>query len=56
MARRKPKKRFQAVKAVKAKARQAIGTPRPTRLEPRRRPGDAEKHKPTLGELLDSDG
>jgi hypothetical protein len=54
IARKKPKKKFRAVKAVKAKAREAIGAPRPTRRESQRRP-DAEKHKPTLGDLLGND-
>ncbi len=48
---RKPKP-FRASSAVKAAARDAIGTPPPTRAEPQRKP-KAEKHKPTLGKLLD---
>ena len=52
--RRKPKP-FRAASAVKAAARQAIGTPPPTRAEPgnKKRKTKAEKHKPTLGKLLD---
>ncbi len=54
----KPKaKKFDVVSAVKAAARQKVGTPPPTRKEPsspkqRKR---AEKHKPTLGKLLADD-
>jgi len=51
--RRKPKP-FRATSAVKAAARQAIGTPPPTRTEPaeKKRKFKAEKHKPTLSKLL----
>jgi hypothetical protein len=52
MAGKKRKKRFQAVKAVKAAARETIGTPPPTKREPRRRVQATEKHRPTLGKLL----
>ena len=50
---RKPKP-FRAAAAVKAVAREAIGTPPPTRTEPaeKKRKGKTEKHKPTLGEML----
>lgn len=49
---RKPKP-FRAASAVKAAAREAIGTPPPTRAEPASKPKTkAEKHKPTLGKLL----
>jgi len=45
-------KRFQAVKAVKAAARERIGSPPPTRRQPPGKPRSAEKHKATLGKLL----
>ncbi|MGA7906563.1 MAG: hypothetical protein WCA16_04075 [Candidatus Sulfotelmatobacter sp.] len=51
MARKKKAKRFRAVEAVKALARERIGTP-PTGkivLEKKKKP---EKHKPTLGKML----
>ena len=52
--RRRKKQTFSATKAVKANARELIGAPPPTRLEPDRsktirREG---KHKPTFGKLL----
>jgi len=51
--RRKPKP-FRAASAVKAAAREKIGTPPPTRAEPstKKRKVKQPKHKPTLGELL----
>ncbi len=51
---RKPKP-FRAASAVKAMAREVIGTPPPTRAAPadRKRKAKAEKHKPTLNDLLD---
>ncbi len=55
MAKRRKKKGFDVVKAVKSAARNSLGTPPPTRREetnPKRRTGKAEKHKPTLGNLL----
>jgi hypothetical protein len=52
MAKKKKPKPFRVVTAVKAAAREHLGTPPPTRREDvpvhRRR----EKHKPTLGKLL----
>ena len=50
---RKPKP-FRAASAVKAAAREAIGTPPPTRAEPasKKPKTKAEKHKPTLSKLL----
>ncbi len=54
MAKNKKKARkFDVVAAVKAAAREKVGTPKPTRAEPARR--GREKHKPTLGELLTDD-
>ncbi len=53
---RKPKP-FRAASAVKAAAREALGTPPPTRTEPdnKKRRKKSEKHKPTLGKLLADD-
>jgi hypothetical protein len=48
---RKPKK-FSKVDAVKALARERIGTPPSSRVVPDRKKEAAEKHKPTLGNLL----
>jgi len=48
---RKPK-RFRAVEAVKALAREQIGAPPPSRVVPDRRKREAEKHKRTLEKLL----
>ena len=54
MPKKAKKKVFRAVKAVKALARERIGTPPTVRVAPdskkeRRR---KEKHKPTLGQLI----
>jgi hypothetical protein len=51
---RKPKK-FSAVDQVKAMARAQIGTPLPGRVVPDRREKKIDKHKPTLGKMLDSE-
>jgi len=50
---RKPKP-FKAASAVKAAAREKIGTPPPTRATPSiaKRKAKPPKHKPTLGKLL----
>jgi hypothetical protein len=40
------------VKAVKAAAREHIGTPPPTRRQPQRKKPVEQKHKPTLGDML----
>ena len=48
---RKPK--FRKVEAVKALARERIGTPPSGRVIPGRTKREKEKHKPTLGELLE---
>jgi len=52
MARKKRKKRFQAVTAVKELARERIGAPPAGQIviEKKKKP---EKHKPTLGKLLE---
>lgn len=51
MARKKKKKRFRAVTAVKELARERVGSPPSGKivLEKKKKP---EKHKPTLGKLL----
>lgn len=51
---RAKKKRFSAVKAVKANARERVGQPKPERvIAEKPRAGREEKHKPTLGKLLE---
>ena len=54
MARKKKIKRFRAVDAVKALARERVGSPPAGKivLEKKKKP---EKHKPTLGKLLEPD-
>ncbi len=52
MARKKRKKRFQAVKAVKELARERVGSPPAGKIVVEKKK-KAEKHKPTLGKLLD---
>lgn len=53
-AKKRKKKQFQAVKAVKEAARERIGAPPPTKLVPdrKKKAGAREKHRPTLGTLL----
>jgi hypothetical protein len=51
MRRKKTSKRFRAVEAVKAMAREKIGAPPASRVVPNRKK-KPEKHKPTLGTLL----
>ena len=50
---KKKVKRFRAVKAVKGAARETIGMPPPARVVPDKRKEKVEKHKPTLGRLLE---
>jgi hypothetical protein len=54
MAKTKRKKVFRAVTAVKALARERIGEPRPGQVVPdgKKKTGESEKHKATLGRLL----
>jgi hypothetical protein len=52
MVKRKKKRVFRAMKAVKEAAREKIGSPPPTRLVPDKKKELPAKHKPTLGELL----
>jgi hypothetical protein len=54
MASKRRKPSFRAVKAVKALARERIGTPPPTQVVPdKKKQRRTEKHKPTLGQLLE---
>ena len=53
MVKKKKSKRFRAVTAVKEMARERIGTPRPTQVVPDRKKRKKEKHKRTLGDLLE---
>jgi hypothetical protein len=50
-------KRFRAVEAVKALARERIGTPPAAQIIPGRKKKEksAEKHKPTLEDLLNEE-
>ena len=52
MARRKKVKRFRAVQAVKELARERIGAPPTEKVVPHKNKKQ-DKHKPTLGKLLD---
>ena len=54
-AKKSRKKQFRAVKAVKEAAREKIGAPPPTKLVPdrKKKAGAREKHRPTLGQLLE---
>jgi hypothetical protein len=55
----KPKKQvFSKVKAVKANARERVGSPPPERVlpDPKQKLAAKPKHKSTLAELLDSTG
>jgi len=49
---RKKKPKFNAIKAVKANARERLGSPRPTQRQDNPKKSKTEKHKPTLGTLL----
>ncbi len=48
------RKKFEAVKAVKAMARERLGAPPPTRRGPdvKKQRKHKQKHKPTLGKML----
>jgi hypothetical protein len=54
MPKRRKQKKFSAVSAVKALARERIGIPPPEKVAPDRKKSKktSEKHKPTLGRLL----
>jgi hypothetical protein len=53
VARKHKTKKFRKVEAVKALARERIGTPPAARVEKNRRRDTTEKHKPTLEKLLE---
>jgi len=55
MAKKRKPKPFRAVVAVKSAAREALGAPPPTRRVPDKTKSTREKHKPTLGKLLQSE-
>jgi len=52
MPRKRKRKQFNKVAAVKALARQRVGTPAASQVIPDRRKKKEEKHKPTLEKLL----
>lgn len=52
MPKKRKKKIFSAAKVVREMARERVGSPRPSRLVPAKKT-KPEKHKPTLGKLLD---
>lgn len=54
---RRKQKKFRAVEAVKALARERIGTPPPGQVivDAAKKRKTAPKHKPTLGELLNEE-
>ena len=53
MPKKKKAKRFRAVEAVKALARERIGTPPASRVVPDRKKRTREKHKVKIEELMD---
>jgi hypothetical protein len=53
LTKRKKRKAFRVVAAVKAAAREKIGAPPPTRSVPDVKKERREKHKPTLRKLLE---
>ena len=55
MSQKKKQKRFSAIKAVKALARERVGAPPPVRKDENARKQRKEKHKSTLGKLLQED-
>jgi len=59
MARKKKVEKFSVVKAVKSAAREQVGTVPPTRAVPdlkQKAMRRSEKHKKTLGDMLQQDG
>jgi hypothetical protein len=52
---KKKKKRFDVTKAVKAAAREQIGSPPVARIVPDKKKRPAQKHKATLGRMLRED-
>ena len=55
MPKKKKPKRFRAVEAVKAMARERIGTPPASRVIEDRRNRKKEKYKPTFEKMLESE-
>jgi hypothetical protein len=55
MARKRKSRPFRAVKAVKELARERVGAPRPERVVPDKKKESGERHKPTLGKMLQRD-
>jgi hypothetical protein len=53
MPKKKRPKRFRAIEAVKAMARERIGIPPASRVIANRKRKEKEKHKPTFEDLLD---
>jgi len=53
MKKKKKVKRFRAVQAVKALARERIGIPPAPQVVPDKKKKEAEKHKLTLGKMLE---
>jgi hypothetical protein len=51
---KKKRKRFTAAKAVKSMARTALGSPPPVRRKESAKRRKKEKHKATLGKLLEN--
>jgi len=52
MPKKRKKRIFSAAKVVREMARERVGSPRPSSFVPGKKK-KGEKHKPTLGELLD---
>jgi hypothetical protein len=55
MPKRRRKKKFDKVEAVKELARERVGTPPASQVIPLRKDKKQEKHKPTLVKLLNPD-
>ncbi len=53
MVKKRKKKTFRAVTAVKALARERIGAPPESRVVPDRKKKKTEKHKPSVADLLE---
>ena len=51
MPKKRKKKKFSAATVVREMARERVGSPKPSQLVVAKK-AKAEKHKPTLGELL----
>jgi hypothetical protein len=52
VARKRKRKTFRVVTAVKAAAREKIGMPPPTRRQPDPKKQQRQKYKPSFGDLL----